>query len=55
VGGAVQPGPAPRFSKGETDQPRPPRPAGADAEALLGELGYSDGDIAQLRSDGALL
>jgi len=29
----------------------PPRPMGADTDAVLGELGYSAGDIARLRAD----
>lgn len=53
--GIVQPGPAPRYSATMTDSPMPPRPPGADGEAILGELGYSAGEIDGFRSEGALL
>ena len=53
--GVVQPGPAPRYSRTAIADPAPPRPAGADGEAILGELGYSAEDMVQLRREGALL
>lgn len=53
--GVVQPAPAPRYSATITGPPEPPRPAGADGEYILAELGYSDGEIADLRREGALL
>lgn len=52
--GVVQPAPAPRYSRTTLADPAPPRTAGADGEAILGELGYSAGDITQLRREGAL-
>jgi alpha-methylacyl-CoA racemase len=52
--GIVQPGPAPRYSRTVTAKPSPPRP-GADGAAILAELGYSDEEIGELRSEGALL
>ena len=53
--GVFQPGPAPRYSQTRTDRPEPSRAAGADADDILERLGYSPGDIAQLRADGVLL
>ena len=52
--GVVQPAPAPRYSTSEVAPPKPPRPAGADGEEILMEVGYSAVDIAQLRSEGVL-
>ena len=54
VGGLVQNAPAPRYSRTPPAPVRPPRPAGADTEEVLRELGYSAADLAQLRSGGAL-
>ncbi|MCW3797572.1 CoA transferase [Sphingomonas sp. BN140010] len=54
VGGVVQPGPAPRFSATPAASPRPPRPEGADGTAILGELGYGEDEIADLRASGVL-
>lgn len=42
VGPFVQPAPAPRYSVTETAAPTPPPTTGADAEALLAELGESE-------------
>jgi alpha-methylacyl-CoA racemase len=54
VGGVVQNAPAPRFSRTAAATPTPAKKAGSDTEALLREAGYSDADIARLRSAGAL-
>ena len=54
VDGLVQNAPAPRFSRTSPAAVRPPRPAGADTEGVLRDLGYSSADIAKLRSGGAL-
>jgi alpha-methylacyl-CoA racemase len=54
VGGIVQPAPAPRFSRSQPAPPTPPRAPGADADAVLLELGYSGAEVAQLRSSGAI-
>lgn len=54
VGGVLQPGPAPRYSRTAIDPPRPPRRGGADTDAILAELGYSTDDIAVLRQAGAI-
>ena len=53
--GAVQPGPAPRYSATPCDAPRAPGAEGADGETILAGLGYAPGEIAALRSDGVLL
>jgi alpha-methylacyl-CoA racemase len=55
LGGVVQPGPAPRFSKSAAADPRPPRNQGSDGEAILSELGFSAGEIAELREARVLL
>jgi alpha-methylacyl-CoA racemase len=55
LGGVVQPGPAPRYSRTATGQPTEPRPVGADGEAVLAGIGYSPDDILLLRREGALL
>ena len=51
--GAIHPAPAPRYSKMPLDRPRPARVPGADADAVLDDLGYSAEHIATLRSAGA--
>ena len=53
--GVTQPAPAPRYSKTGTEPPSPPRREGEDGEAILAGLGYSQGEIDALRSEGALL
>jgi alpha-methylacyl-CoA racemase len=54
VDGITQPAPAPRFSRTPSPACHAVRPAGADGEALLRELGYGAGDIGRLlgRMDG---
>lgn len=54
IGGVDQPGAAPRFSRSECQLPGKPRAEGADTEAVLGEAGFSDTEIAALRDAGAL-
>jgi alpha-methylacyl-CoA racemase len=53
--GVIQAGPSPRYSATHTAAPNPPKNAGADADAILAELGYSTDEIVQLRREGALL
>lgn len=53
--GVTQPGPTPRYSNHATADPSPPRTPGAGGEAILAHLGYSPGEIAELRHEGALL
>jgi alpha-methylacyl-CoA racemase len=50
----VQPAPAPRYSATQTDAPRAPSPAGADAAAVLLEHGYSESEVAGLRQANVL-
>jgi alpha-methylacyl-CoA racemase len=53
--GVFQPAPAPRYSETVLDRPDPPRHEGQDGEAILGDLGYSADDVAELRGEGVLL
>jgi alpha-methylacyl-CoA racemase len=53
VDGAPMPGPAPRFSRTPAEVRAVPT-LGADTAAVLGELGYDDAALAQLRADGAI-
>ena len=46
--GVFQPAPAPRYSETLLDRPLPPRREGADGAAILGELGYGAGEIADI-------
>lgn len=55
VDGVFQPSPAPRYSAMALDRPDPPRREGEDGELVLADLGYSQEEIAALRSSGALL
>jgi alpha-methylacyl-CoA racemase len=55
VDGVFQPAPAPRYSSSQLDRPDPPRAEGEDAGMVLGELGYTEADIARLRAEGVLL
>lgn len=52
--GVVQPAPAPRFSGTPAVAPKPPGPAGAQTEAILGELGYGALEIERLRAAGVI-
>ncbi len=54
VGGAAQPAPAPRFSRTDAAPPRSAPTAGADTDAVLGELGLSPERIADLRAGRVL-
>ena len=53
--GIIQPGPAPRFLNSARVEPRAPREAGADEEAILQQLGYSAAEIDKLRDEEVLL
>jgi alpha-methylacyl-CoA racemase len=54
VGGAVQPAPAPRFSRTPSSISSPPSPPGADTISGLVEWGVSEDVVTKLRSSGAL-
>jgi alpha-methylacyl-CoA racemase len=54
VEGAVQPAPAPRFSRTPSTISSPPSPPGADTVSGLVEWGMSESDVAKLRESGAL-
>ena len=54
VDGVVQNAPAPRFSRSTPPPPQPAPPPGADAAAVLAELGYAAEAIDALRASGAL-
>ena len=54
VDGAVQPGPAPRFSRTPSAVSKPPSPPGADTVSGLVEWGVPEDAVAKLRESGAL-
>jgi len=53
VDGITQPAPAPRFSATPAGPCQPVRPAAADTQALLAELGYGESEIARLLAGSA--
>jgi alpha-methylacyl-CoA racemase len=53
IDGLMQPMPAPVFCGSPAPKPRPPRPAGADRDAILRDLGYGAEKIATLKEAGA--
>ena len=54
VGGVLQPGPAPRYSRTACPPPRPPRREGEDSDSILAELGYGAEEIDGLRRQRAI-
>jgi alpha-methylacyl-CoA racemase len=54
VAGVRQPAPAPRFDRTPSAVAGPPASPGADTDVLLGEAGFGDDEIAELRADGAV-
>ncbi|MDE0067614.1 MAG: CaiB/BaiF CoA-transferase family protein [Acidimicrobiaceae bacterium] len=54
VAGVVQPRPSPRFSRTDGEITRPPPHAGQHSDELLAECGFSLGEVAALRSAGAV-
>jgi alpha-methylacyl-CoA racemase len=52
--GVLQPAPAPRFSRTVAEMGAPPRPVGADTEAVLAELGFSKAEVAELKDVGVV-
>jgi len=53
IGGAVQPAPAPRFSRTRPEVRSAPSEPGADTDEALAAWGLDDGEIARLRDTGA--
>ncbi len=54
VAGVVQPGPAPRFDRSVPGHPRPAPEIGAHTSEVLAECGFTDDDIARLRTSGVI-
>ncbi|WP_405239714.1 CaiB/BaiF CoA transferase family protein [Lentisalinibacter orientalis] len=54
VDGVPQNAPAPRFSRTPPGDPVGPPPAGRDTDAVLGEFGFAEDEIATLRERGVL-
>ena len=54
VGGAPQPAPAPRFSRTPSAVQGPPVAAGADTDTALADWGFTDDEIAALKTSGAI-
>jgi len=50
----LQPAPAPRFSRSNPEFGLPPRPLGADTDAVLGDCGFSVAEITGLRKAGVV-
>ena len=50
----LQPAPAPRFSRSKAEFGMPPRPLGADTDAVLGDWGFSGEEIGELRKAGVV-
>jgi alpha-methylacyl-CoA racemase len=48
LAGVFQPAPAPRYSATSLDRPDTPRREGEDGAAILAELGYGTGEVAEL-------
>ena len=54
IAGVVQPRPAPRFSRTDSEIQCPPAHAGQHTDELLSELGFDEGAISALRDSGAV-
>jgi alpha-methylacyl-CoA racemase len=52
VDGVTQPAPAPRYSATQTRYPEPPRKPGVDTDNMLRKIGFSEGELADLRERG---
>jgi alpha-methylacyl-CoA racemase len=56
VGGVMQNAPAPRFSRSQAGEPRPPRPQGADGREVLETIaGYKPAEVDALAASGAVV
>ena len=54
IGGKLQPGPAPRFSRSAPAVPTPPPHPGQHTDAALRDWGFSDADLRTLRNAKAI-
>lgn len=54
VAGMTQPAPAPRFSRTPGSIRRPPPHPGQHTHEVLGEYGFSEGELEELRASGAI-
>ncbi len=54
IDGVVQPGPAPKFSRTKVEVQGPAPTAGQHNDQILSEFGFSAGEIAGLKSSGAI-
>lgn len=54
VGGHVQPGPAPKFSRSKPEVPQPAPRQGEHTEAVLSDLGFAEQELRDLREAGVL-
>jgi alpha-methylacyl-CoA racemase len=52
--GVLQPAPAPRFSRTVPEMGAPPRPLGADTDAVLADYGFDAGEIGALKASGTI-
>src|SRR4029078_6566634 len=52
--GVLQPGPAPRFSRTQSQMGATPSPRGADSEAILRDWGFAATDIAAWKKGGVI-
>jgi alpha-methylacyl-CoA racemase len=52
--GVLQPAPAPRFSRTVPDMGRSPQKPGADTDMVLGDFGFSAGEISKLKETGVV-
>jgi alpha-methylacyl-CoA racemase len=54
VAGALQPSPAPRFSRTPAEIARPPAAPGAHTDEVLRDWGFGESDVVALRAKGAI-
>ncbi|MDP1532475.1 MAG: CoA transferase, partial [Rubrivivax sp.] len=52
--GVVQPAPAPRFGRSQPATPKPAPTIGEHSAQVLAEVGYSEAEIAALKSAGVV-
>jgi alpha-methylacyl-CoA racemase len=54
VDGALQPAPAPRFSRTAPDRPRPPSPPGRESRVILEAWGFTSEEVDALAASGVV-